>query len=151
MELIKFFLLTFFIAGYASAIEFKHSQDNYSIALIPEGAYIEFIKDFNINAKKFVHRITPKSLYYDHKKNRCSLYLPNDDASSKKNRVIRKGTKFNVYFGGMRFPRLNFVNKKINTLACYVPKKHNANMTIKELRRAISKYAKLHFPETDEF
>lgn len=120
-----------------------HVEPTDSVELIPAGSYIEFVKDFNVKPRQLAHLLGIDG------DNKCFMYV---SEAKNEDRVIKKGTKIEISFHGMNYPRFSSPNNtKIESIYCQVPASKNLNMTVKEFTDAISSTAVLKMSEPVEF
>ena len=132
----KGLLISLLIVGTLNSIAgILHVEPTDSVKLIPSGSYIEFTKDFNVKPMLKEHALGSANGVV------CKMNL---EVISDKDRVIRIGTKIEIKFHDMKYPR--FVtpgNKNINTIFCEVPAREHRDMTVKEFTDSISNVANL--------
>jgi hypothetical protein len=120
-----------------------HVGPTDSVSLIPHGSYIKFTKDFNVKPVLVHHLLGSKET------TKCFLYTK---TSSKIDRVIKAGTKIEIEFLDMRYPRFNTPkNNKIESIFCDIPSTYNQTMTVQDFVDAISDVAVLIMSEPVEF
>jgi len=119
-----------------------HVEPTDSIRLIPEGSYIEFTKDFNVKPVLDAH------LLGNSKRIRCWMVTN----VSSKDRVIKAGTKIEIRFLDMYYPRFSTPkDEKIKNIYCSNPVTEDRELLVGEFEDAIKSVAKLVMSEPVEF